>query len=149
MTLVFSIKGHEVIVDAEDGHLLSKGSWRILKPKGKLYVCRADGVYLHHLILARGTAEDIDHRDGDGLNNTRGNLRRSTHQQNQANVKRHVDGSSQYKGVTKRRSRWIAQCSVSGKNAYLGTFDSEEAAARAYDEIAKKSFGEFARLNFP
>lgn len=57
--------------------------------------------------------------------------------------------SSQYKGVYKKRSRWAARIAVNGETTWLGTFKTEEEAARAYDAAAKRLHGEFARLNFP
>lgn len=93
---------------------------------------------------------DVDHRDGEGLNNRRSNLRLVTNSQNNMNSQCRWGALSKYKGVSwhKRREKWQGRIKLNGKEIYLGYFDNEKKAARAYDEAAKKHFGEFARLNF-
>ena len=92
---------------------------------------------------------DIDHIDGDPLNNLLSNLRTCTTSQNCRNSNRKKNSSSQYKGVNffKRDKKWKAEIYVNGKNLFLGLFINEIDAAKAYDIAAKKYFGEFARLN--
>jgi AP2 domain len=97
-----------------------------------------------------------DHRDGNGLDNRRHNLRSCNNQQNQFNRRkpRMMAGrptSSRFKGASwaPRRNKWLAQIQHNHKTKHLGYHDSEEAAARAYDAAASGLFGEFARLNFP
>jgi hypothetical protein len=110
---------------------------------------------MHRLILGvTDSSIEIDHRDGNGLNNTRHNLRIATSQQNAFNRKKRSDGKlSQYKGVSKRsetnRRPWYAFICIDGKQKIIGAFDSELEAARAYDASAALHFGAFARLNFP
>jgi len=89
-----------------------------------------------------------DHKDGDGLNNTRSNLRAATHSQNGAN-KRKQPGSSRYKGVSWRtqNQKWRAYIRASGKQKHLGFFSTELEAACAYDRSAKEQHGQFALLN--
>ena len=108
---------------------------------------------MHRLILGAPLGADVDHRDGDGLNNTRSNLRLASRSQNMANVTRTVHGaSSKYKGITfiarLRLHPWKAQITVGGQHIDLGRWATEEEAARAYDAAAVKYFGEFARTNF-
>lgn len=102
------------------------------------------------IVGVRDSAVLVDHRDGDGLNNRRLNLRICTSLQNQANRTKNSSGSSKYKGVTKdrRSGAWVAQSSEKNKHIYLGSFDSEIEAANAYDEYALNRFGEFSKLNF-
>ena len=110
------------------------------------------GMRLHRYIAkdAHGSIPDgyeVDHIDGDVLNNRRGNLRIVTHQQNIANSAPR-GGKSQYRGVYKnKQGKWQAQLSSRGVRWSLGVFDSEDEAAKAYDERAKEVHGEFARLN--
>jgi hypothetical protein len=104
---------------------------------------------MHQLILR---TKYIDHIDGNGLNNTRGNLRIATTKQNTWNrKKRTIPTSSKYKGVSviKGRDRWQCRIYANGTRFFLGYFASEIEAARAYDKKAIELFGEFARLNFP
>jgi AP2 domain len=104
---------------------------------------------MHSLIT--GYAE-TDHRDGDGLNNQRSNLRdASHHRQNMANRRKGLRGSSQFKGVSwfAPSRKWKAQIRSDGRHRYLGLFVDERDAARAYDAAALELWGEFARLNLP
>lgn len=91
----------------------------------------------------------VDHRDTDQGNNRPNNLREATNQQNSFNRRSHKDSTSSFKGVSRRPSgRWVAQIMRDGRQFYLGIFDSEQAAAQAYDVAAAQKFGDFARLNF-
>lgn len=106
-------------------------------------------VLMHRFIMRASPTERIDHIDGDGLNNTRGNLRLSTAGQNQHNSGPRR-GSSRFKGVSWSRAagKWLAQIMANRKRKYLGIFSVEEDAARAYDMAARELHGEFARVNF-
>lgn len=108
---------------------------------------------LHQLIL--GPPPDghlIDHRNGNGLDNRRRNLRFANNSQNMANARKSsVPKSSRFKGVHwhKCAKKWCAAVVHHGRRKHLGLFAVEEDAARAYDKAALEHFGEFARLNFP
>jgi hypothetical protein len=93
----------------------------------------------------------VDHKNSDSLDNRRDNLRLATRSQNLYNKpKTKAKTYSSFKGVTfrKNRRRWLAAINSNGKRIFLGSFDSEIDAARAYDNAALKYHGEFARLNF-
>ena len=105
---------------------------------------------MHRLILGITCDSQGDHINGDGLDNRRANLRPVTHAQNMQN--RRGNGPT-FKGIycveRTTRNPWMAKIAVAKKQIYLGYYATPEDAARAYDEAAKKYFGEFARLNFP
>lgn len=95
---------------------------------------------------------EIDHINGDGSDNRLCNLRLATRSENCMNRGSQKNKSSVFRGVNwhKKQSKWIACIKPHGHTSiHLGTFETEEDAARAYDEAARKHYGEFARLNFP
>jgi hypothetical protein len=112
--------------------------------------------YLHRTVMERvigrklARSEKIDHINGDGLDCRRRNLRIASHSANLANRPGWRKASSQYKGVTwnKARSIWEAKIMKNYKTTYLGCFTDESEAARAYDVVAMRLFGEYARPNF-
>ena len=92
---------------------------------------------------------DLDHINGNRIDNSLKNLRLATRQQNMANKKYHKNSSSNFKGVYWRKSikKWVASISLNKERFYLGAFNDEIEAARAYDLKAKELFGEYAKLN--
>lgn len=108
-------------------------------------------VQLHRVVLVAPEGIDVDHRDGDGLNNRRSNLRFADDSQNQANRHKLTKNSSGYRGVTfhRRCGQWQSAIKVNGRSRYLGLYSAPDAAARAYDRAANELYGEFARVNFP
>ena len=89
----------------------------------------------------------IDHIDGNGMNNRLDNLRLVTNLQNQLNRK--ADSGRRYKGVYQHRGRFKAEITYEGTRIYCGLFPTERIAAFAYDETARDLHGEHASLNFP
>lgn len=108
-------------------------------------------VLLHRFITNAPAGVYVDHRDRDGLNCQRDNLRFCTAAQNHQNMKKNRSSTSPYKGThwNKEKCKWEARIRVNRKALFLGYYASPEAGARAYDAAARKYFGEFARLNFP
>lgn len=108
-------------------------------------------LYAHRVIFALAMGRlphgGIDHINGDKTDNRIINLRECTKAQNARNARGW--GRSGLKGVGARRGKWRAYIQVDGRVIHLGTFEQQEAAARAYDAAAVRHFGEFARLNFP
>lgn len=147
--------GQFALVDPIDFRRVMKFKWSYSKSAQdeQGYACTWAGgkkIYLHRFITDAPKGMEVDHEDGDRLNNCRGNLRVATRKQNAANASRwRRPKHSRFKGVSRDRGgRWFAQIMKDGKNNHLGVFDSEEQAARAYDAAARELFGDFARTNF-
>lgn len=155
-------QGYKALVDDEDFEYLSQFKWYISSRGYALHSAydetgkKKPHVRMHRIVLERKLGRELvagelpDHRDSNKLNNTRQNLRISTHQQNTRNRAK-WKSSSRFKGVSWRKSvsRWYSTIRVNDKLIHLGSFLNEEEAARKYDEQALIHFGEFARLNFP
>ncbi|MBU1517550.1 MAG: ATP-binding cassette domain-containing protein [Planctomycetes bacterium] len=141
------------LVDAEDYRKLSEYDWQYVQNKGgNHYGARIEGgkiVYMHRQIMNAPKGSIIDHKDREGLNNTKNNLRFVTFAENNRN-RRRVKGVSKYRGVSriKNRNKWQASITYNYRRIYLGHFDNQEDAAKAYDQAAMLYHGDFAVLNF-
>jgi hypothetical protein len=150
--------GLSAFIDADDFAWLSAFKWRASHSgRSKFYAVRSariEGVernlYMHRVIADAPAGYDVDHVNGNSLDNRRCNLRVCTHAQNLRNA-RWRGGTSQFKGVCWHpgAKAWEAYIRLDRRKLYLGCFASEVDAARAHDAVALKHFGEFARLNFP
>jgi hypothetical protein len=140
-------KGLALLVNDEDYELMSSFSWHA-KPDGNGRYYAEVTLRAHNLLVDFPLT---DHINGNGLDNTRNNLREATHRQNSWNRGLRSDSRTGYKGVTSRRGGrgYSARIQVGGKRQYLGWFKNPIDAAKAYDAAAREHFGRFARLNFP
>lgn len=104
---------------------------------------------MHRIIIDAPKHLHVDHINGNKLDNRRANLRLCNHSQNQQNRKNNVIGSSQFKGVSFQhaRKKWKASITHLGRYRFLGHFESEVDAAKAYNLAAIDIFGSFAKLN--
>ena len=143
----YGVETARAIVDKDDIEVVKRHKWCANK-FGSVSYCAtrigAEILYIHHLLVGK---KKIDHRNRNGLDNRRSNLRECTHQQNLFNVGLRKDNISGSKGVSKSGNKWSAEISKSGNKLRLGYFDTPQMAAVAYNEAAKKLFGEFAYLN--
>ena len=106
---------------------------------------------MHRVVLGAQDGQQIDHINGDNLDNRRANLRFCSNAQNQYHKRPQRSGTSMFKGVSfhKHHGKWQARITYSGHTYQLGSFADERLAAIAYDVKAHELFGEFALTNFP
>lgn len=151
-----------VYIDDEDKELVEKYHWNILFVRGSFYVTshitvkkhKYKTIKLHRLVMGvLGTPKiHIDHKDNDGLNNVKDNLRKATIAQNSRNVGATVNSTTGFKGVflyTKHRMAgyYAVRIKINDKRVFGGYFKDPIEAAKKYNELAKIHHGEFAFLN--
>jgi hypothetical protein len=149
-------RGFVALVDSDDLPLVCQYQWHVACRKSThstRHYAEATPRYrhnilMHRLIMGAQRGDEIDHVNGNPLDNRRCNLRFCTRSQNNAN-QRKTRGSSRFKGVCfdKQTGKWRAQISYHGKRIKVGRFVTEEAAALAYQSIARELFPEFGTRN--
>lgn len=153
-------QGKIAIVDDEDFKILNQYKWHAQK-HGRYFIAarriwdkqkkRYFMICMHREImnLQYKDGKQVDHINHNGLDNHKRNLRICTGAENCRNRVK-IKGSSIYKGVSwfTRDKKWMACIRLNYKTYYLGYFNSEISAAKAYDNAAKRLFGEFAAPNF-
>jgi hypothetical protein len=153
-------EGEYTIVEPPDYYAYGKYKWVLLGTGRHVYAVRemkigskrTKRMYLHREIMKPPKGKLVDHRNSDGLDNRRANLRVATHAENMQNRRKtRKKTTSRFIGVhlEKKSGISIVEISHQGKLIYIGRFKDEVEAARAYDRAALKYHGEFARLNFP
>jgi hypothetical protein len=149
-------RDHWAVIDDADWNLVGRYSWRVHRLKDGRVTARGQDATgrevgdMHRLILGCGAREKVNHRNWNGLDNRRKNLRLATHSETMRNQRHHRDSLFSFKGVDRLRSgHWRARIMLDRKRFELGTFATAREAALAYDRAAREHFGEFAHLNFP
>lgn len=151
-----STGGLVALVDDIDFDLIAAHCWRPHRGAGRVTYAKAtvdgiSGVLMHRLILQPPPEMGVDHINWNGLDNQRANLRPCTAAQNAANRRPRSGGTSRFKGVSWSIARrcWRVAVWLNYRVVYYALFETEEAAARAYDHAATQAHGAFAYLNFP
>ncbi|MHC4104145.1 MAG: AP2 domain-containing protein [Planctomycetota bacterium] len=154
-------QGKFAIVDSHNYDRLRKYKWHAQKNIHTFYAVRSltngkkekrKNEHMHHLVIDIPDGMVCDHINHNGLDNRMANLRPVTHMQNVWNRRKFKSSSrSRYKGVdfAKDMKRWRARIRVNGRRIYLGSYENEIDAAKAYDKAAKKYHGPYAAINFP
>lgn len=144
----------KAIVDDEDFNLINSFAWSYCVLSDRPYAITTlpknhagrRQMLMHQMIMGISDGMDIDHIDGNGLNNSRSNLRVCTRAQNLRNSS--ARKQRKYKGVQRVvGGKYIAKICFNGLHIHLGTFETEIEAAMAYNQAAKEYHGDFARLN--
>lgn len=152
--LISLTQGKFAIVNAEDYEWLMQWKWNFHKGYANRTIRKGHGnnktysLRMHMILLDMPKGMWCDHINGNRLDNRRGNLRICTPAQNCRNRKS-FGKTSNYLGVSleKSRNKWNSSICYNNKRIRIGRFPNELDAALAYNEAAKKYFGEFARLN--
>lgn len=165
MKTIQLIQGQVALVDDEDFERLNQWKWHCLKRGKTFYAARSISLgekqkryWMHREILNTFSGFEIDHKNKNGLDNRKENLRICTTAENQWNSNRRIDNTSGFKGVhwmngkfykgKQYTGKWYARIRFNGQRIYLGLFLNKIDAAKAYDRKAQELFGEFACLNF-
>jgi len=151
-------QGQVALVDDEDHTKINQYKWRAQWDPDiqNFYAIRSTGsntnrktILMHRQIAGTPPGQKTDHRNHNTLDNRKTNLRICSNAENQMNQRKQSGCSSKYKGVhwDKQQKEWRASIQNNRKKYYLGHFDNEVDAARAYNVAAVKKFGEYALLN--
>lgn len=149
--------GMITLVDQEDWLVLRQYNWTISFNNYSYYAKRNARIgkrseskfatyIMHRVIMGAKGSQQVDHRNGDTLDNRKSNLRIATQSQNKKN-RRRISSNSGFKGVHRVGDKWYAYITYNKSRSNIGIFNSGEEAARAYDRAAKRLHGEFACTN--
>lgn len=156
MTRIKLTQGKYALIDDEDFDKVSKFQWCTYRAYNDIYYVSSrteEGktILMHRYILGlkSGDGNNVDHKNSDGLDNRKSNLRIATTRENSRNRRKNINNISGYKGVSwnTARNSWVVHIKVGLKRVYLGKYNNTRLASEAYSEAAKKYYGEFARTN--
>jgi hypothetical protein len=147
-------RGHTAVIDTSDAAMVGMFNWYAMVTPHTVYAQRMDrsapkrrAVLLHRTIIGEKDGLEVDHKDSDGLNNRRDNLREVTRTQNRMNSRIGKNNSSGFKGVYLEAcsGKWRAEIVKNHKTTYLGRFTTPEGAHDAYCKASHELHGEFGR----
>lgn len=146
--------GSFALINDEDFDLVNQHKWAEIRSGQNTYAltkCGGKTILMHRLIMGEPKGLTVDHINGDGLDNQKGNLRACTQKENLWNQRKRGT-LSRFKGVNYRkdakRNPWHAKITIDGRLKHLGSFATEVEAAKAYDSAAMTHRGQNAALNF-
>ena len=154
-------KGYESVIDAADVTLVAGFNWtaKVRRRADGAVLCvyayrricvgrKSQTVFMHRAIAGTPDGLQTDHIDGNGLNNSRSNLRIATSTENSCNRQKTSNNKSGFKGVyfDKAKEKWLAQIMLLGKTRRLGGYANIEDAAAAYAKASAELHGEFGRI---
>ena len=148
-----------VFIDDEDYDIIKNVTWMICKGKNDIFYARGrvkdidrhkygqSQVRMHRIIMSAKEGEGVDHKDHNGLNNRRSNLRIVTQAQNSMNMRSH--SQTGFKGVTFIKKKKLYKARIRVNNVLINGRSCKDifTAAKSYNELAIKYFGEHAFLN--
>lgn len=141
-------QGLHALIDDEDAPLVLPHKWSAQRSKQTYYAFRNDWstgkarkVYLHRLLMGH-PAINVDHKNGDGLDCRRRNMREATFAQNRSNARR--PNRHGFMGARRYGRRWAAYIADGSRRVKVGVFDTAEEAGAAYAAAAREKYGEFA-----
>jgi len=150
-------QGYEAIIDADDVPVVDRWNWRATSGTHTTYAGRSEryggkgkqkGFQMHRILIRAPQGFHVDHKNGNGLDNRKANLRLVTVSQNARNARPQVNKTSIYKGVhwSKAKAKWRSMINLNGKRHYLGYFTAPEEAHAAYCQASARLHGEFGRV---
>lgn len=144
-------KGKFAIVDGDMFDYLSQWKWQYhcgYARRGKREPGKHYTVHMSHIVLGAKRGQQVDHINGDKLDNRKLNLRICSQAKNVLNTGKRSDNKSGFKGVSKYKNKWRACIQYNHNWRHIGYFDDIKKAAKAYDLFAEKLHGEYAKTNF-
>jgi hypothetical protein len=152
--LIELTQGKVAIIDAEDADRVCAHLWNAYISQTGIWYAKNGSTprdYLHRFILDAPAGSIVDHRNGDGLDCRKSNMRLADKRINSLNCKRRPHNKSGFRGVywEKRRGTWRVVAKPFGKQIHVGEFHDVIEAARAYDAYMRSTVGDLTRYNFP
>lgn len=148
-------KGMVALISPQDAELVLQAKWHVIGSAWLWYAYTTNHpnhqgrIAMHNLIVQPPPGLEVDHKNRNGLDNRRENLRIVTPVENQWNKGKKNRASSRFRGVTKVMRSWVAYATISSRQVRLGTFRDEVAAAIEHDIAILPERGVFAQTNFP